>query len=91
MKILEVNGFKYSREEFKGYKIRTIFNLRVNNDWRDDTKVHIYTDNTNREEVVRVVNSKTKDKVIEVILEHWTTKEQDEATSLFLDEFLKDI
>lgn len=90
-KILEQNGFKYSREPFEGHKFRTIFKFRVNNDWRDDSKLHIYTDNPNREEVIRVINSKVKDNVIEVLLEHWTTKEQDDLASKWFEETLKDL
>ena len=90
-KILELNGFKYSREEFEGYKFRTIFQFRVNNDWRDDSILNIYTDNPNREEVIKVINKKASNKVIEVLLEHWTTKEQDELTAKFIEEILKDL
>jgi len=91
MKILELDGYKYSRKEFEGYKFRSIFKFRVNNDWRDDSNLNIYTDNPNREKVTRVITSKATDKVIEVLLEHWTTKEQDDLIAQFIEETLKDI
>lgn len=90
-KILELDGFKYSREEFEGYKFRTIFRIGADEDWRNDSIITIYTDNPNREEVLKVIASKTTDKVIEVILEHWTTKEQDKLQMEFLEETLKDL
>jgi len=91
MKVLELNGYKYSKEKFNDYKFRSIFKLRVDNDWRNDVNINIYTDNPNRADVLNVVNLKASKKVIEVILEHWTTKEQDELTLQFLEETLKDL
>lgn len=91
MKILEQNGFKYSREEFEGYKFRTIFRLSVSEDWREDVLSTIYTDNPNKEEVNNIIVSKTTDKVKSCVMEHWTTKEQDELTAQFIEETLKDI
>jgi len=59
MKILEQNGFKYSREEFEGYKFRTIFRIGTDTDWRNDRNITVYTDNPNRDEVDKVILSKT--------------------------------
>lgn len=91
MKILEQNGHKYSREQFEGYKFRVIFRLKVSDDWREDIVVHIYTDNSNKEEVRDTIASRISDKVIGCEIEHWTTKEQDELTALFIEETLKGI
>lgn len=91
MKILEQNGYKYSREQFEGYKFRVIFRLKISDDWREDSVVHIYTDNPNREEVQNTIVSITSAKVIGCEMEHWTTKEQDELTAQFIEETLKDI
>jgi len=91
MKILEQNGFKYSREEFEGYKFRVIFRLSVSEDWREDVLSTVYTDNPNKEEVNNIIVSKTTDKVKSCVMEHWTTKEQDDLTAQFIEETLKDI
>jgi hypothetical protein len=91
MKILEQNGYKYSRKEFEGYKFRTIFRIGIDNDWRNDSNITIYTDNSNREEVNNVILLKTTNKVKSFVMEHWCTKEQDELTMEFLEETLKDI
>ncbi len=90
-KILELNGYKYSREQFEGYTHRAIFILSVNAHWNNDKSINIYTDNSNREEVYNVINSRVVEEVISCTLEHWTTKEQDELTSQFLEETLKDL
>lgn len=90
-KILELNGFKYSREKFEDYKFRTMFRVGVDEDWRNDSLLTFYTDNPNREEVNNILLSKTTDKVKSFVMEHWTTKEQDELTSQFIEETLKDL
>ena len=91
MKILERNGYKYSRGEFEGYKFRTIFRMGIDTDWRKDRNITVYTDNPNKEEIDKVVLSLTTNKVISCTMEHFTTKEQDELTSQFLEETLKDL
>jgi hypothetical protein len=70
MKILEVNGFKYSREEFEGYKFRMMVRLSVSDDWRKDRNVNIYTDNPDKSEAFNVITSRTSKEVIKCILEH---------------------
>ena len=91
MKILERNGYKYSRGKFEDYKFRTVFRMGVDTDWRNDRKVTIYTDNPNKEEVNNFIVSKTSEKVVKCELEHWTTKEQDDVMAQFLEETLKDL
>lgn len=87
----EINGYKYSKKEFDGYKFRSIFRLSVNEDWRNDTNIDVYTDNPDREEVKKVINSLTTEKVKLCSIEHWTTKEQDDRNSELIEETLKDI
>ena len=87
----EINGYKYSKKEFDGYKFRSIFRLSVDEDWRNDTNIDVYTDNPDREEVKKVINSLTTDKVKNCFMEHWTTKEQDDRNSELIEETLKDI
>lgn len=91
MKILEVNEHKYSREAFEGYKYRAIIEATLFDQYWTD-KIDIYTTNSNKSEIEEVINSiKNKNKVSSIKLIHFTTKEQDEASSKFLEEFLKDI
>lgn len=90
-KILELNGYKYSRERFEGYKFRAIFNFKISDDWREDSNLNIYTDNPDKEEVKKVVDSRRTEKVTSCIMIHWTTKEQDDLTAIFIEETLKDL
>lgn len=91
MKITKINGFNYSKQEFKDYKIRCIFRLSQSNDWREDTVVTIYTNCLDKEQVHNAIVSKTTDKCIKCEMEHWTTKEQDDLSSKFLDDILENI
>ena len=86
-----INGFLYSKTPFEGWKFRAKFRFQINKDWRDDTTIDIYTDCPNKLDVHFAITSCTKDKVIECILEHFTTKEQDELSDKFIKEFLKDL
>lgn len=91
MKVLEQDGYKYSREEFEGYKFRVVFRFGISADWRDDRNINIYTDNPNQYEVIDTVLSITTDKVKVCVMEHWVSKEQDDLTTQFIEETLKDI
>ena len=90
MKILELNGYKYSREQFDGYKFRAKFRFTVSDDWREDMNMDIYTDNPDKIAVEKVINSKKKEVVKSCEMEYWTTKEQDDISSKFLNEWLKE-
>lgn len=90
MKILEQNGYKYSKEPFEGHTHRAKFRFTVSDDWREDTIMDIYTDNPDREAVKEVINSRKKEIVKSCEMEHWTTKKQDDISGKFLAEFLKD-
>ena len=91
MKILELNEYRYSREEFEGYTNRAVFRISISEDFREDTVVNIYTDNPDKEDVKKVIEGRKAEKVTSCKMEHWTTKEQDDLTSKFIDETLKDI
>lgn len=87
MKILEQNGYNYSRESFEGHTHRAKFRFTVSDDWREDTTMDIYTDNPDKIAVEEVINSKKKEVVKSCEMEHWTTKEKDDINSKFLDEW----
>lgn len=87
----EVNGYKYSKEKFEGYTNRAMFRLSVSEDWREDNVINIYTDCKDRIETSNTVKTLVTDKVLRVSMEHFTTKEQDELTSKFIEETLKDL
>lgn len=86
-----INGMIYSKTPFEGWKFRAKFRFKVDEDWRNDTTIDIYTNCSNRLDVHFAITSITTDKVIECNLENFTTKEQDEWSSKLLEEFIKDI
>ena len=85
MKILEVNGHKYSREAFDGFVMRVKVELCTD---LLDHLVDIYTTDTNINSVKSVLLNKVSDKVTKVNIIHKATKEQDEATAKLIDELI---
>ena len=79
---------KYSKEQFEGYTHRFIVKMKVDEDWRNDTNVTIYSNSDSYQKLEDFVNEKKSDKVIGFKIEHRASKEQDEMSSKFLDEFL---
>lgn len=81
---------KYSKEQFDGYTHRFIVKMKVDQDWRNDTNVTIYSNSDSYQKLEDFVNEKKSDKVIDFKIEHRASKEQDEMSSKFLYEFLND-
>lgn len=79
---------KYSRKEFEGYTHRFIVQFKIDNDFRNDTNMHIYSNSGDKDELVAFINNKKTDKVISFQVVHKATKEQDEMTAKFIDETL---
>lgn len=86
MKTLELNGFKYSREQFDGYEYRIKIEIRT-----VETKhlFDIYTNDSSLVNIENVLLDRKSDDVTSLTLLSITTKKQDEETSKFLDEILK--
>jgi hypothetical protein len=78
---------KYSKEEFEGYTHRFIVKMKVDEDWRNDTNITLYSNSDSYQKLEDFINEKKSNKVIEFIIEHRASKEQDEMSSKFLDEF----
>ena len=81
---------KYSKEQFEGYTHRFIVKMKVDDDWRNDTNVTIYSNSDSYQKLKDFVNTKKSDKVIDFKIEHRASKEQDEMASRFIDEILAD-
>ena len=79
---------KYSKEQFEGYTHRFIVKIKVDEDWRNDTNVTIYSNSDSYKKLEDFINKKKSDKVVEFKIEHRASREQDEMSSKFLDEFL---
>jgi len=80
---------KYSKEKFEGYTHRFIVNFSINNDWRDDRKMDIYSNSESYNELKNYIMKHKTNKVISFTIEHRSSKEQDELNSKLVEEFLK--
>lgn len=79
---------KYSKKPFEGYTHRFIVEFRVDEDWRNDTKMDIYSNSDSYENLIEMINEKKTSKVITFDVMHRASKEQDEMSAKFIDEFL---
>lgn len=86
-KILELNGLRYSRAAIDDYKIRARAKIKTAT---DEHTLDIYTDDTDKENVEKVLLSRATEKVVSIEIIDWSTKEDDDRVSDFLDEFLKE-
>ena len=77
---------KYSKKQFKGFTHRFIVKIKVDNDWRNDTNVTIYSNSDSYEKFQNFINEKKTDKVINFEIVHRASKEQDEMSAKFIDE-----
>lgn len=83
--MLELNGFKYSRESFEDYEVR----IKVKFVSIDGTTIlDVFTTDTDRERLEEVLIERKADKVISLNIIHWATREQDDIASKFIDEWL---
>lgn len=81
---------KYSKEPFNGFTHRFIVRFKVDEDWRNDTNITLYSNSDSYQKLEDFLNEKKTDKVLSFEIEHRASKEQDELTSKFLDEILAD-
>ncbi len=85
MKILELNGFKYSRESFEGYTFRAMIKIALVD---YEYTFNVYTTDFNMVSVEEVLRDRRPENVTSLKMIYWASKELDDATSEFLDEFL---
>ena len=81
---------KFSKEQFDGFTHRFIVKFKVDEDWRNDTNITLYSNSDSYQKLEDFLNAKKSDKVLSFKIEHRASKEQDEASSKFLDEMLAD-
>ena len=72
---------KYSKEQFEGFTHRFIVKMKVDEDWRNDTNVTIYSNSDSYQKLENFIQEKKSDKVIAFTIEHRASKEQDEMSS----------
>lgn len=79
---------KYSKNKFDGFTHRFIVKMKVDNDWCNDTNITIYSNSESYQKLEDFINEKKSEKVVSFKIEHRASKEQDEISEKFLDEFL---
>ena len=84
-------GTTYSKQQFEGFTHRFIVKLRIDNDWRNDTNVTIYSNSDSYQKLEDFITEKKSDKVVSFNIEHRASKEQDEMASKLIDETLNNI
>jgi hypothetical protein len=82
---------KYLKTEFEGFTHRFIVKLKVDNDWRNDTKVTIYSNSDSYQKLEDFINEKKSDKVVSFSIEHRASKEQDEMSAKLINEVLDNL
>lgn len=80
----------YSKEQFEGFTHRFIVKMKVDDDWRNDTNITLYSNSSSYQKLEDFINEKKSKKVISFIIEHRASKEQDEMSAKFIDDFLAD-
>ena len=86
MKQTVINGHTYSKGSFDEYKMRTIVEI-VTVDG-EDHRLDVYTTNTDKEDIKVVVDSMKKEMVYSMNFVHFATKEQDDLSTKFINEWL---
>ena len=79
----------YSKQQFDGYTHRFIVTLSVDDDWRNDVNMTIYSNSDSYDELNDFINSKKTEKIVSSVIVHRASKEQDEHASAFIEEVLK--
>lgn len=82
---------KYSKQTFEGYTHRFQVLFRIDEDWRNNIRMDIYSNSGDYEELNKMIEQKKSEKVIGYEIVHRATKEQDELSAKFLDKTLKDL
>jgi len=88
MKILELDGHKYSKASFSDYKFRAKVLLVVNDDV-EPVQMDIYTTDNDKENVVKVLSDNKSDKVTSITITYWCTRAEDDAAGEMINELLK--
>ena len=81
---------KYSRKPFKKYTHRFKVEFVLNDNCKSTTNMDIYSDSGSYDDLEKHISRNKSEKVLSFNIFHRASKEQDDAVSKMLDEFLKD-
>ncbi len=87
MKLLELNGHKYSKDSFDDYKFRVKVTIKTVDDVH---QFDIYTTDESQASVENVLLDRKTDKVTSLQITYWCTREQDDASAKMIEEWLND-
>ena len=79
----------YSKQQFDGYTHRFIVTLSVDDDWRNDVNMTIYSNSDSYDELNEFINSKKTEKIVSFAIVHRASAEEDENASAFIEEVMK--
>jgi len=81
---------RYSKKEFEGFTHRFIVKMKVDNDWRNDISLDVYSNSGSYLGLENFITQKKSDKIAFTII-HRASKEQDEMSAKVIDEVFKDL
>lgn len=84
-------NIKYSREQFDEYTHRFMVTMQVDNDWRNNSTITIYSNDGDKEKITEFINLKKSEKVVGFEIIHVATKEQDDMNSELIEEFFQQL
>ena len=82
------NQPKYSKTEFDGFTHRFIVRFSVDEDWRSDMNLDVYSNSGSYEDIGWFIDKNNSSKVKSYEIVHRATKEQDELCSKLIEESL---
>ena len=88
MKIVTELGNKYSRGSFEDYTRRAKICMETNEGHTH--QVDIYTTDTNKESVEMFLRSRASEKVSDLKITDWTTREADDNASKLIEDWLNE-
>jgi hypothetical protein len=87
----DVVEIRHSKEQFDGFTHRFIVKMKVDNDWRNDVNITIYSNSDSYQKLDDFINKHKTDRVVSFNIEHRASKEQDEMAAKFINEVLGSI
>ena len=82
---------EYSKKQFEGYTHRFIVRISIDEDWRNDINLTIYSNSESKLSLACFLDKNKTNNVKSFEIVHSATKEQDEASAIFIKEFLKEL
>jgi hypothetical protein len=90
-KVCYENETIYSKKEFEGFTHRFIVKLTIDDDFHNDTNIHLYSNSDSYEKLEEFINVKKVDKVVAFNIIHRASKAQDDMANKLIEETLSDI